>query len=271
MEKRIAPDAIALVAEQDGQSVGFILGSENKTPTAGLLLLLVEPTLRRQGIASRLLQALEARFRSLGITELILGFGPQGDYFWPGVPISEKAAWHFFSHHGWKQQESSSDLILDLSSYDTPTWVLDRLKESGATLTLGHPGQGEQILAFERLHFPEWAGFFEGWFSDLGSQKVLIARAANGSIVGTVQLDAKQSILWSKALGQRCGALSVLGVANDQQGRGIGLALAARSAELLKEQGCSTCYIGWTGLVSWYGKLGAELWNEYRMSRKRLA
>jgi predicted N-acetyltransferase YhbS len=49
--------------------------------------------------------------------------------------------------------------------------------------------------------------------------------------------------------------------------QGIGLALAARATEIVRERGLARSYVGWTWLVDWYGKLGYRVWQEYIMAR----
>jgi len=71
-------------------------------------------------------------------------------------------------------------------------------------------------------------------------------------------------------LGQNVGELGPLGVLEAVRENGIGLALAARVTELLRERGASVRYVGWTWLVDWYGRLGYQVWREYVMSWKRL-
>ena len=126
------------------------------------------------------------------------------------------------------------------------------------------------VVEFERRHFPKWAGFYENALRLQKYDNVLFAKAFNGAVIGTVLLNGNEQVPWKIDIDSRCGSLAVLGVAKELEGKGIGTALAARSAEIVKERGCSTCYIGWTGLVTWYGKLGATIWSEYLTSTKQL-
>jgi hypothetical protein len=60
-------------------------------------------------------------------------------------------------------------------------------------------------------------------------------------------------------------------VAASVRENGIGLAIAARVTELLRERGAARSYVGWTWLVDWYGRLGYKVWQEYVMSWKTLS
>ena len=72
--------------------------------------------------------------------------------------------------------------------------------------------------------------------------------------------------IWQELLGPKTGGIGTLGVREDARGRGIGLALAARTTEILRDRGLGSSYVGWTWLVDWYGKLGYRVWRKYAMS-----
>ena len=203
------------------------------------------------------------------VTSLALGYGGDDDYFWPGVPESQRSAWAFFVRHGWCPEEHNFDLVVDLAHYRTPDWVAHRLEGGGATLHFADAETSASIVHFERENFPEWTHLFEQTFARHEYRNVLCAKAS-GAIIGAVLLNAEDPVVWNHALGLRCGSFGILGVARIHEGKGIGLALAARALETVQERGCPACYIGWTGLVSWYAKLGATVWSEYRMGRKQL-
>ena len=77
-------------------------------------------------------------------------------------------------------------------------------------------------------------------------------------------------IRWLAVLGEQTGGIGPLGVVESMRRRGIGLALAARVTEVLRERGLEKSYIGWTWLVDWYGRLGYQIWQEYIMSWRQL-
>ena len=83
-------------------------------------------------------------------------------------------------------------------------------------------------------------------------------------------MDAKIPQRWSADDDLRVGSINALGVLTSRQRQGIGLALAAKAMEVLRDRGCSKAYIQWTGLTAWYGKLGASVWACYRMAAKLL-
>ena len=100
--------------------------------------------------------------------------------------------------------------------------------------------------------------------------QILVAQDADGEVVGTLLVDVNIPRRWSKDENLCVGSINALGVAPKNRQHGIGLALTARAMELLQERGCAKCYIQWTGLAAWYGKLGTSVWARYRMAKKSL-
>ena len=268
---RIGAATMVHVAETHGMPVAISVVGYRETQTAGLLLIMVEPGSRGQGIGKKLLTYVERALATVGVRQLTLGFGSAGGYFWPGVPVDQLSAWPFFRRNGWQERERSFDLVHRFQPHVTPSWVHEQLARTGTMLRLANAEDAQALTKFEEANFPIWAPFFRTTFQEEGYRNILLAQDIGGAIVGTLLLQTDGPVLWSRALGVRFGSLSVLGVAPEQQGRGTGIALAATAMEIIKQRGGSGCYIQWTGLVDWYGKLGTEIWSEYRMSSKGLS
>ncbi len=259
-----------MVAERNGVRVGFCATDYKPSGDAGLLALLVEPAYQRQGVGSALLAATKHVLEGDKVELLHLGASSNGSYFWPGLPAENDSALPFFVKHGWQQQESCADLVQDLTSFNTPIWVSDRISNANIVFRLADPDLRSNVAAFERTYFPAWAAFIENEFADAGDRNILVAQTRDGAIVGTILMQAGISNRWSPDGGIRIGSLNILGIAPGNQRQGIGLALTARAMEILRDRGCSKCYIQWTGLNDWYGKLGATVWAEYRMASRCL-
>ena len=271
--KRIGSATLILVAMGGGVPVGFCAVGYGKGGggggTAGLLTIVVEPSWQRQGMGTLLLGEVERVLRARGIGRLNVGFGDGGNYFWPGLP-AEADAWGFLARQGWQRDEGSFDLVQELAGYRTPAWARERLDKVGIRLRVARLEDGERVERFEGRWFPAWAGFFRNAAAAAEWDNMLLALDARGEVVGTALVKAGVAATWDADVGVRYGTLNVLGVADDRQGTGIGIGLAAGAMELLQTRGCSRCYIQWTGLVDWYGKLGATVWAEYQMGWKLL-
>ncbi len=68
---RLYPEAF-VVAEADGEIVGFILGTVQRAYEARILALAVEPEWRRRGIASRLVNRFLETFERYGVKRITL-------------------------------------------------------------------------------------------------------------------------------------------------------------------------------------------------------
>ena len=263
--KTAATGTICLVAEAGETSIAFCSASfSTESHAAGLHAICVADEYRRQGVGTRLVNEVRGRLAAAGVKTLSLGSGGVSGYFWPGVPVDLAPAWQFFHEAGWRERERSVDLVRSLETYETPSWVYDRLRAHDIRLDFASAGQADELIAFERLHFPEWAIFFEDDLAKSNYSGILMATQPDG-IAGSILLGTSEPV-WSRTLGGRCGSFGCLGVAEQARDNGIGLALAARATEILRERSMSNCYVGWTWLIDWYGKLGFTVWSEYRMA-----
>ena len=259
-----------LVAERHGLPVGFCAADYEQTGDAGLLVVLVDPAHQRTGVGSALLTQLQTTLRTEQVGKIHLGALSNGSYFWPGLPVEHESAWPFFVKHGWKPEESCADLVQDLTRFQPPSWVYERLTRSGVVLGKSEAHLRSAVTKFERTNFPAWSTFVDNELASSGDENLIVAQNQDGTVVGTILMEAGITERWARDSGVRIGSLNILGVASPYQGRGIGLALTSRAMELLRDRGCSRCYIQWTGLTAWYGKLGATVWAEYRMAQKAL-
>ncbi|HZO87684.1 MAG TPA: GNAT family N-acetyltransferase [Chthonomonadaceae bacterium] len=269
------------VACEGEEVIGFVatqtpmgLGGEER---AGLMCLLVTPDRQRQGVGRALHDhALDALCRR-GVTEAQLGAGGLS-YFWAGVPTNLPGALAFFRACGWPDTGPAFDLVMDLTGYATPASIYERIRRPDVTLSVAGPEDVSAVLEFEAQHFPRWVPHYQkvvdhGAISDL----VLARERTSGRVLGVSSvLDSRREwqrfgfCIWQQMLGESVGGVGPLGVAEDAQGQGIGLALAARVTELLHARGLATSFVGYTWLADWYGRLGYRVWQEYRTSWRAL-
>lgn len=269
-----------LVASLDGKTVGFI-ASQTRVDEAAqrnrgeIMVILVDPGHQRSGVGTALLFQTIANFKAKALTDIQLGGGGT-TYFWPGVPCNLPHANKFFQKHGFEFTEKSIDMVLNLRTYKTPDWVHDRIRVTGITVEKLSNNDVPQLLAFEKENFPEWYMYYSEKVDSKAFDEILTAKVNNEEIAGSVLLttpaspNARGSFVWKKILGNTMGDFGALGVSKKHQKKGIGTALAAKSCALLKESGAHTCFIGWTWLEEWYGKLGFTVWREYNMSWMKL-
>lgn len=264
--------AIAFVAEDNrGRIIGSVCAHAADGESGSLVVLLVAPDARRQGVGTRLHAAALDRLRTAGVRRVQLG-GGGSPRLWPGVPENLADARAFFAARGWTYTETSYDLTQDMRAYATPPPVRQRGETAGIRFATAAPGDVPALLAFTATAFPSWADAYRQVAETGDLDDLLFARAAGGEIVGALILygawshPARNDVLWKSLLGPEAGALGCVGVAKAWRDRGVGSALVARGSEIVQERGAGVCLVGWTWLLDFYGRLGYTVWHENAMS-----
>jgi ribosomal protein S18 acetylase RimI-like enzyme len=213
-------------------------------------------------VGTRLLATAASALRAQGAREINLG-GPPGPYLWPGVPTNLEGAQRFFETRGAAFTETRTDMKLDLSSYVTPSGVMERAAAADVRFSVATPADTESILTFEATHFPRWLGSFEAAIENGRHDEVLLVRDARGDLVGTAMIERPDpAFVWDRLM-PGAGQLGVVGVAEPARGRGIGLALSARGCEILADRGVRHVYLAWVWSPGWYAQLGFRVWRVY--------
>jgi ribosomal protein S18 acetylase RimI-like enzyme len=262
-----------LVAHQGERIVGFVAAQIDRGNPgfSGIAALFVDPLLQRRGIGTALHEAALERLRAAGAGTVQLGCGGYS-YFWPGVPDNLPAAKPFFEARGWHFDEPCYDLAQQMVSYRSP----DDLA-TGAAIELATPEDASALLEFERREFPHWVGAFQPTVDVGDFHELLVARdPASQAIVGSLILysplahPSRFDGFWTEMLGDPLGEIGCVGVAEAEQGRGIGTAMVARASEILKQRGVAAVHIGWVYRVNFYGHLGYAKWQAFHMNSRSL-
>lgn len=205
-----------------------------------IALVLVHPDRRRRGIGRSLIGSALAR---LDVERIHLGAG--GVRLWPGLPADLAPAGRFFAALGWRTTGDVFDLTLDLEAWRPE--ITPRVRVAG-------PSDMENVLAFQRRHFPAWVAEYQ----KAGPEEVLLME--EGGIVGTVLVD--QVVSWPGLL-PGCGALACVGVDPERQGRGLGFELVQAATAEMKRRGRRTGFVGWTDRARFYERAGYRIWRHY--------
>jgi predicted N-acetyltransferase YhbS len=260
-----------MLAEQDGRVVGFVATHPHADgKTAGIQFMLVLPEHQRQGIGGQLHDAALAHFHQKGNETVHLARGGV-DYFWPGVPSNCPGALDFFKSCGWSFPESCFDLTRDLADYQTPPGVMERIAPHNIDIRPCAAEEVSAILDFEWRMFPYWAIYYQHTTEEGRHDDILVAWD-DKTPVGAVLMNKADvagmhpDALWHRILGDDLGTIGAVGVDDARRGQGIGLALVGAAAERLRARGVRQCLIGWTDLLSFYGRLGYTVWREYAMN-----
>jgi len=262
--KQIIASGNHFVATDDEKIVGFIatqiLGEKSSILTI-------------MGNDNGLLNYVTQYLKSKKVKQIQLGDGGIS-YFWPGIPTNLPKLIRFFEDNDWEFTEDSFDLVRNLDNYQTPEFVFQRL--SGINVQTANIKSVDKVLEFEKKYFSEWLSAYKrkAELNDLSD--IFYAEDKNKDIVGTIFVfsadsrSAKEHQIWKQLLGDDMGGICCLGVRKDMRQKGVGLALAAYSTEMLRDRKVNNVYVGYTWLVDWYGKLGYKVWRQYKMSWKKI-
>lgn len=258
-------NSLNFIVKDGGETIGF-LSSQIVDRKASIVCLLVKRVYQRRDIGTELVKELLQYCKTKKIKYVSLGSGGKS-YFWPGVPTNLEVAISFFKKLGWTYSGTSVDMIGQLTDYQTPDGIFQMIEDLGIKLDFAKKDQVEKLDKFERENFPDWYGYFSEAIKENKLNNILLAVSVNNQILGSVLIDRDKKA-WNRILGGKAGVLGALGVSENVRGWGIGLALAAKGTEILKENDLEVCFLSWTWLIDWYGKLGYKVWREYQMSTK---
>lgn len=261
----------ALIELENNEVSSFISAQIVPQKTASIVIFLHQ----NKKPTNNLLNSLIGYFKNKRVKKVQLGGGGYS-YFWPGIPSNELDLLEFFKQNNFEFTETSIDLTQDLRNYDTPLDIKQRIADLDIIFRLSKRQDKENILKFEKKYFPDWYRYYESITKTNEFEDILIVSDRQNNIIGTVLLSNKNSKskgnfwIWRKLLGINSGAFGAIGVHPEMRSKGIGLALAGKATEMLKERGVEVSYIGWTWLIDWYGKLGYKVWREYQMSWREI-
>jgi GNAT superfamily N-acetyltransferase len=243
-------------------------------PRAVLQSFMVDPAERRKGIGTALHESILNHLKSDGVEQIQLGAGEPRIF--PGVPESLPAALAFFQSQGWEYSEWCVDMVQSFEGYVTPPDIYSRSHQQGVKLELCTPARIPDLLAFVEREFPSWLTFYQDTAEIGDIHDLLLAVDSADQVIACLILYTKLShpsrldVIWGGIFGADMGSLGAVGTAESWRKRGIGTALIARGTEILIQRGATHGFIGWTGEIAFYGKIGYTVWQTYQMSWREL-
>ncbi|HVC80865.1 MAG TPA: GNAT family N-acetyltransferase [Chloroflexota bacterium] len=248
-----------LVAEREGQAVGFLLAITRGTPMQGLdndpedgwiTVFFVDPDYRGQGIGQALLDRGRAHIVARGRHRVSVSpYAP--NYFWPGVDTTlYPQALGFLRRNGFEVLYTPVAMDLNLVAYSIPLDVLEvqRLREQeGYSFGSLRTEQIVDVLAFNTRHFSaDWArAIREALRRGVSRERVLVV-SRQGEIAGFCLYGGYDGVA------ERFGPF---GVDPTLRGTGLGKVLLYRCLDRMRSEGLHTAWFLWTGLEEPAGRL----------------
>lgn len=233
---------------------------------AAVNVVAVRAALRRRGIGTRLVESASASLRRRGATDIsAAGSGP---YLWPGIPRNIHGAVEFFTANDWTITHDVHDLTRSLTDFVTPTEILARARGAGVEFGLATITERDWLATNASEHwYPGW----DEYFAVSAPENIVVGRTQDGSVAAALIIGLPgQTNGWQPMLGPGVTTIGCVGTLHHWREHGIGTALVAAASEMLRDAGGSVCHIGWTVLLSFYGRLGYKPWRTYAMATRGL-
>jgi GNAT superfamily N-acetyltransferase len=239
-------DPLLAIAWRDDSGIcGFAVGvcrRTNDSCTGYIKLLAVAPGRQRQGIGTKLYQALENQLRARGACEVRPGESAP-NYLTPGVDSRYHSAIAFFENRGFERCGETCNMTVDLENwwqtYGEGTEQVDR--DDSIRYERATTGHRQAVRQFIDQHWPSW------WSEvsvALANEPATLHLAIEGDrVVGFAAHDANN---------RGTGWFGPMGTAASQRGKGIGGHLLACCLADMRRSGLKAATIPWVGPVNFY-------------------
>ena len=282
-----AEPGFALVAEAEGLLAGFALGSlgpepaqpantrpantrpANPRPVAGrrghINLFALDRPLRRRGLGTALLAALESRLFDAGASAVMIG-GATPTFAWPGVDVRYTAACCLAESRGYERASEAVNMIVELAAAAEAGLLAteeDELRLAGEGITV------RRLLEADREAISPWLASWGGtWsretLSTLGRQDA----GSHVAVLGDGTAEPRYVGFAGHGV-NRAGWFGPMGTDSELRKSGIGKVLLKRCLADLHVAGLATSDICWVGPVAFYARtVDAYVNRVFRLYRK---
>lgn len=255
----VTPD-LMLAAYQDRILVGFFIGCV-RGDLGVIKAFGVREGYRRQGIATRLLDEMEARLAQRGVTSAYAG-GVGPNFFRPGVSLRHTPAIALLMRRGYTTgREARVDMQADLAetALDTKP-AIARLAAEGIQIRRAEPDEIETVARFTLEHFDA------AWVSE-------VIDGASSSDPPALFIAYEGDRLVAFATHDAIGPayFGPTGTLPAYRGRGIGGVLLRLCLQNIRAAGHAVAHIAWAGPVDYYARVaGARITDAYWCFEKAL-
>lgn len=278
-DENVCHDSSRVAVDEVGNLVGFIVAKRwqekldvaMSATTGWIQVLLVDKSVRSQGVGSFLLNHAEETLTQSGAEQILLGRDPY--HYFPGIPSAYQASMDWFEARGYLHQGTEHDLMRTYEQSDEEAKSIPEME--GVEFTLLEEKDKEELLTFLNRCFPgRWEYEAMHYFEKGGSGREFAVLKRGEKIIGFCRInDASspfiaQNVYWAPLFDEELGGAGPLGVDANERGQGFGLAIVEAGIAFLRQRGIRRIVIDWTGLVDFYKKLGYSPWKSYESYKK---
>jgi mycothiol synthase len=257
------------VATAKKEIVGFLLGLYRRFPyfdvgmesdRGWVTAFFVHPEMRRQGIASQMMEQAERFLADEGVKEVhISDYTP--NYFIPGVDLDAYAEAHeFLAARGYQKVESVYSMGRSLVDFSIPDGMADRflqLEQAGISAKVFEPRNTLLLLEFLRKNYP----------GDL--YRVALDRLRENPECDEILVAMKDDkiIGFSHFMDEHFGPFGIDGA---YAGRGLGPMLYYHTVEQMRKKGRHNLWLAWTSgrAKDFYYKVGLKVIRRHEIMKK---
>jgi len=267
-----------IAVNEENQVVGFVVAKRWRDEidvgiskeTGWIQVLLVDRNYRNQGIGKKLLQHAEQKLKESGMNHIWLGKDTW--HYFPGIPsqYGETARW--FEKFGYIHSTKEYDLDCHFEEHEIEVPL-----KQGVTHSLLQLVEKEEFLSFLHRCFPgRWEYEAIQYFQKGGQGREFVILKKNDRIIGFCRInDSKspviaQNVYWAPLYQQELGGIGPLGIDSAERKNGYGLYIVEAAVSYLHKRHIHSMLIDWTGLVTFYNKLGFEVCKSYHSYFKKI-
>ena len=269
-------DASFVAIEKD-EVVGFIIAKAfDNNPNI--------PKYQNYGWISLIFVKRKYRKKGYGKALKSISVGSDIHNFFPGIPSDfDNTSDAFFKSQGYDVGYYTHDLVKKLSkddlvrydNYNNNEYSIDGVTKK-VELVYAKENDKDDLLAFlKRTFFGRWYDEACEYFENKEVIKEYLLAKVDGKIVGFLRVnnglikETSYNINWANRFNKLVG-FGPLGVDADYRHHGIAKMLLYYAISDSYRNGYSEAMIDWTGLVTYYQKLGFEVWKCYRYVKKNI-
>lgn len=280
----------SFVIKEDEKIIGYIISKVFKDNpnipkyqnVGWISLLFVKRSERKKGYGNILLTSAEEKMKKLGVTTIMVGSDIHN--FFPGIPNDfDNTSDTFFANHGYEMgyythdliKKLSSDDLIKYSSYNNNEYIEDGKKKK-VLLRYATILDKDALLDFlKRVFFGRWYDEGMEYFSNGEIKKEYLLALVDDKVVGFLRVnnglikETSYNINWQGRF-QKLVGFGPLGVDPIYRHHGIAKMLLYYAITDSYKNGYSDAMIDWTGLVTYYQKLGFETWKCFKYAKKKI-
>lgn len=279
-DPNISYSASSIAVDSKGNIIGFLSAKhwqDKSSPvqldreTGWIQAILVASSYRNRGIGSQMLQKAEEKLQEKGIKRLFFGRDPW--HYFPGIPADYSETERWACSKGYTFLGEDIDLKGDFNK-EEPILLPSA---DGTTVEILQEEEQDELLAFLQRCFPgRWKYEAEQYFKKGGSGREYVVLKKKGHIIGFCRINdpdspfIAQNVYWAPLFEKSMGGIGPLGIDSEERKKGYGRLIVEAGEAVLRQRGMEHIVIDWTGLSSFYEKLGYTPWKTYRKYEKIL-